>query len=239
VLEDLLEEAASVNRTMKDRWGWGQTGIYTTAAGYRALQAARNNSQTPAFWKRVWDQVAIPKVNFFFWTLMHNKLLTKDNLEKRNIVGPHRCALCNNNLESAQHLFMDCIFAKEVWGLFLQDFHITIPSQNSVVDIFAAWSLIYPQRIPSKSFWRKIWTVIPKYVYWQLWLTRNQLIFKEEKHSSLQVAAKDKYFLLEVAQQEYDKEDSLLWPEEKRWLSPLVPVLSKHLPSPKSANLEW
>jgi hypothetical protein len=113
---------------MKDTWGWGQSGRYTTAVGYRALQTARYSNQTPTFWKRVWDQSAIPKVNFFFWTLMHNKLLTGDNLEKRNIMGPHRCALCNNNSESAQHLFMDCTFAKEVWGLVLQDFQITIPS---------------------------------------------------------------------------------------------------------------
>ena len=49
VLEVLLKEVAPVNRTMKDRWGWGQTGIYTTAEGYRALQAARNSSQTTSF----------------------------------------------------------------------------------------------------------------------------------------------------------------------------------------------
>jgi exonuclease III len=239
ILVDLLEDVAPVNRTTKDRWGWGQTGVYTSAAGYRALQASRNISHTPAFWKRVWDQLSIPKVNFFFWTLMHNKILTGDNMEKRNIVGPHRCALCNNNFETSQHLFMDCTFAKEVWGLFLQDFQIIIPPQNSVAELFASWNLIYPQRIPSKSFWTKIWTAMPKYVCWQLWLTRNQMIFKEERHSPLQVAAKAKSFLLEAAQQQYAKEDPLLLPEEKRWLSLLVPLPSKHFPSPKTANLEW
>jgi hypothetical protein len=63
---------------------------------------------------------------------MHNKILTGDNLEKRNIAGPHRCTLCNNNSKTSQHLFMGCTFAKEVWGLFLQDFQIIIPPQNSV-----------------------------------------------------------------------------------------------------------
>jgi hypothetical protein len=65
------------------------------------------------------------------------------------------------------------------------------------------------------------------------------LIFKEERHSLLQVAAKDKFFLLEAAHQQYDKEDPLLRLEEKRWLSPLVPVPSKNFPTPKSTNLEW
>jgi hypothetical protein len=124
----------------------------------------------------------------------------RDNLEKRNIVGPPRCVLCNNNSETTQHLFMDCIFAKEVWGLILQDFHISFPPQNFVVYLFASWSLFYPQRIPSKSIWRKIWTALPKYVCWQLWLARNQLIFKELRHSPLLVVAKDKSFLLETAQ---------------------------------------
>jgi len=36
-LEDLLEDAAPVNRSMKDRWGWGKTGVYTIAEGYSLL----------------------------------------------------------------------------------------------------------------------------------------------------------------------------------------------------------
>eukprot|EP00253_Pinus_taeda_P033982 PITA_33982 len=173
LLEDLLEEAAPINRSMKDSSGWGQSGVYTTAAGYRALQASRNSRQTPAFWKNVWDSLALPKVNLFFWTLVHNKLLTSDNLEKRNIARPHRCVLYSNNFETAQHLFLECNFAKEVWGIILQEFHISLPSQISISELFASWSLLYSQRIPPKSFWRKIWTALPKYVCWQLWLARN------------------------------------------------------------------
>jgi hypothetical protein len=37
MLIDLLKDVAPVNRTMKDRWGWGQTGVYTTTTGYRVL----------------------------------------------------------------------------------------------------------------------------------------------------------------------------------------------------------
>jgi hypothetical protein len=78
---------------MKDIWGWGKTGVYTTAEGHRTLQASKISSQTTTFWEDVWEPLAIPKVNFFFWTLVHNKILTGDNLEKRNIAGPHRCVL--------------------------------------------------------------------------------------------------------------------------------------------------
>jgi len=152
---------------MRYSWGWGQTGVYTPAEGYRALQGSKNSNQSPTFRKQVWEPLALPKVIFFFWTLPHNKRLMGDNLVKRKIEGPHRCVLCRCNLETAQHLFLDYLFAKEVWGL------ISFPPQISIPDLFASWSTCYPQRIPSKSFWHKVWTTLPKFVCWQLWLARN------------------------------------------------------------------
>lgn len=49
LLEDFLEEAVPTKRNMKDKWGWGQSRVYTIAAGYRALQDSRNNNQNQAF----------------------------------------------------------------------------------------------------------------------------------------------------------------------------------------------
>jgi hypothetical protein len=46
ILEDLLEEAAPVNRNMKDSWGWGKTGSYTIAEAYNTLQPLRNSSKS-------------------------------------------------------------------------------------------------------------------------------------------------------------------------------------------------
>ena len=34
----MLSGLASVHRSSKDKWGWGQSGIYTTAQGFIALQ---------------------------------------------------------------------------------------------------------------------------------------------------------------------------------------------------------
>jgi ribonuclease HI len=239
LLAELLEVATLENRYMRDRWAWGLSGIYTTTAGYKALQNKKDSSHSPAFWKLVWDNLALPKVNFFFWTLVHNKLLTGDNLEKRNIAGPHRCELCRSNPETAQHLFLECNFAKEAWRLSLLDLQILAFPQSTVVELFASWNNIYPFGIPTKSFWRKIWTAVPKYVCWQIWLARNDQIFNRNRHSPLQVAVKAKAFLLEAAQQQYFNEDPLLRPEERRWLSPIEPSPRKLLLIPQTANLEW
>lgn len=127
-----------------------------TTGGYRTLQDSRNSSQNPTFWKNVWDPLALPKLNLFFWTLAHNKVLTRDNMEKMNIAGPHRCVLCSNNSEISQHLFLECKFSKEVWNIILHNFQITLPSQTSVADLYATWNSIYPQCIPPKSIWKKM-----------------------------------------------------------------------------------
>ena len=170
---------------------------------------------------------------------MHNKLLTGENLEKRNIAGPHRCELCRSNPETTQHLFLECNFAKEAWRLSLLDLQIPAFPQSTVAELFTSWNNIYPHGIPTESLWRKIWTAVPKFVCWQLWLARNDQIFNGNRHSPLQVAVKAKAFLLEETQKQYFKEDSLLLLEERRWLFPLEPSPHKLLLTPQTANPKW
>lgn len=110
---------------------------------------------------------------------------------------------------------------------------------SSVANLFSIWNNIYPQSIPLKSIWKKIWSAIPKYVCWQLWLARNQQIFIETKHTPLQVAAKAKSFLLEAVQQQYVKEYTLLSPKEKRWIGMLEPRPHRQLLPPQKANQDW
>ena len=59
-------------------------------------------------WKKVWHPDSIPKVNIFTWILMHNKLLTAENLRKTGIIGPSRCAMCNMDKETTSHIFLQC-----------------------------------------------------------------------------------------------------------------------------------
>jgi hypothetical protein len=42
--------------------------------------------KSTSLWKQVWDPIGLPKVNFFFWILMHKKALTGENMITRGIV---------------------------------------------------------------------------------------------------------------------------------------------------------
>jgi hypothetical protein len=115
MLKTELREAAPVHKTKKDNCGWRPTGTYSAAKGYALLQQQKDKPLPARFWLEVCDSTAIPKVNFFFWTLMQKKILTGENLMKINIAGRHRCSLCKEAMETSDHLFVDCHFANKVW----------------------------------------------------------------------------------------------------------------------------
>jgi hypothetical protein len=57
-----------------------------------------------------------PRIHFFLWLLSNNKLLTRDNLEKRRNLDNNKCLLCEEK-ESIEHLFYSCVVAKLAWEL--------------------------------------------------------------------------------------------------------------------------
>lgn len=69
---------------------------------------------------QIWRAKAEPKCRFFAWTLLHKKILTANNLIKRNWPNDPICKLYGADHETLTHLCKDCAFAKEVWYLLKQ-----------------------------------------------------------------------------------------------------------------------
>jgi hypothetical protein len=55
-------------------------------------------------WKSIWHSKGPPRVACFGWTAALGKILTHDNLRKRNIVVVEWCCMCKKNGESVDHL---------------------------------------------------------------------------------------------------------------------------------------
>jgi hypothetical protein len=55
-----------------------------------------------------------PRGHFFLCLLSKNKLLTRDNLDKRRELDDKTSLFCEEQ-ESVHHLFFDCVVAKQVW----------------------------------------------------------------------------------------------------------------------------
>jgi len=60
----------------------------------------------------VWKNYAPPKVKFFAWLLLQNRIQCSSNLKKKNILESDSCVLCSHAAETADHLMASCPFAQ-------------------------------------------------------------------------------------------------------------------------------
>jgi hypothetical protein len=59
-------------------------------------------------WKCIWKPKVPPRVAFFIWTVALGRILTADNLRRRNIILVDWCCLCKEDGETIDHLFLHC-----------------------------------------------------------------------------------------------------------------------------------
>ena len=87
------------------------------------------------------------------------------------------------------------------------------------VILFKNWQSRYPGALPFSHAWRKIWQAIPKFIWWKIWLARNDSIFNSKISKPEIVASKAKAFILEaVANYQIDEIKS---EPEHKWLGSL------------------
>jgi len=100
------------------------------------------------------------------------------NLQSRVWEGPSHCILCKSNLETSDHVFIDCDFTRSVWQLI-----------SIALSLTSTWSG------PSLSFCFQKWMEVAKnpvqlpiLLCWQVWKTRNAALFEEKPPSFHRVA---------------------------------------------------
>lgn len=68
----------------------------------------------------IWFKYSVPKFAFQSWLAIRNRLSTKDRMVNWSYgLSPApstRCVLCNNALETRNHLFFSCDFASKIWS---------------------------------------------------------------------------------------------------------------------------
>lgn len=126
------------------------------------------------------------KVKVFTYLLMQERILTRDVLQRKGIHCQLECVMCNLGIvETAVHLICHCRYAKWVWSVIASKWGMVImqplalvPEPTSVQDIWkAAWRNFKRRNNVSK----KVWAVRFMAVCWNLWLQRNELIFRGKR----------------------------------------------------------
>ncbi|CAA7049855.1 unnamed protein product [Microthlaspi erraticum] len=86
--------------------------------------------------KAVWFKNRVPKHAFNFWAANLDRLPVKTRLASWGINISTTCLLCSVCDENREHLFLQCGYSSQVWGLVLQRFgtpNLTFSSWNNVM----------------------------------------------------------------------------------------------------------
>ena len=112
--------------------------------------------------------------SFFLWTTVLGKILTADNLRKRNIVIVSWCCMCKDDGESIDHLFIHCPVVKELWDAVLSLFGVMWVMPRRVRNLIEGWH-------GSNHHQCIIWNAVPHCLMWSVWRERNSRIFEDSE----------------------------------------------------------
>ena len=172
---ELLHIAESVHLGEEDDaiiWKWEAKGTYSVSSLYSVINF---RGVIPVNIPVVWKLSVPPRLHVFMWLLCNNKLLTRDNLSKRQHIDDVTCVFCSD-CESFHHLFYDCIVARNLWQKICE---ITKVSEvNNMLSVSRWW-------ISDKN--HKFLNIIHTAALWSLWRMRNDICFNRTVSSGMQV----------------------------------------------------
>jgi hypothetical protein len=109
----------------KDCWAWAaeKHGCYSIRSAYKLLLSKRDqqtdinrgSSSSSDEWKRVWTAEVPPKVQVFWWRVIHGYLSVRQILRRRHIERVANCELCGAEEELTFHVLVQCTMARRFW----------------------------------------------------------------------------------------------------------------------------
>ena len=114
-----LQELFS-NHTFTDEFDcWNYIWGSSEFSCQKAYEHLKGFSGAPPIFGWIWKSSCQPKHKIFFWLLIQDRISSRDLLRRKQMPLPcYNCVLCNSGVcETVVHLFLECPFAKECWGL--------------------------------------------------------------------------------------------------------------------------
>lgn len=110
--------------------------------------------------------------------MLHNALPVAANLKKRGIKVDQNCQVCGEEVETLQHMLINCRVAKEIWSFVLGDIPEYPQADTAVLQFFQY--LIEKANINlcrNRAF----------FTGWRIWKMRNKIIFDNKRDHIVQV----------------------------------------------------
>lgn len=163
ILHNLLD-STEYDDGISDLWTpvWGNK--YTSRCFY---SHAFSNVEAHPIFKAMWKCSCIPRIKFFAWLVLVDRLNTKTMLRRRhiNIQDDPLCVLCNTGAEEdIDHLFFDGPFATQCWNQINVNWDTSLPMLECVAEARTAHNLTF-------------FIEASLIAAWELWKVRNDKVF--------------------------------------------------------------
>jgi hypothetical protein len=120
----------------------------------------------------IWKNHAPPRVKFFGWLLVQERIQSRDNLSLKNIVDDSCCEICQATEETADHIVAHCPFAQEFWK------HVGGGNLMCIAPVIELWNSTLPGSMPAPME-----STFLLLCCWELWKHRNTVVFRGEQPS--------------------------------------------------------
>jgi hypothetical protein len=111
-------------------WPHAKFGQYTVKSVYNLARTEKffskrsandqgDSSDLPSqekHWKSIWSITLPEKMKIVIWRMVHDRLPTSFQLQRRNIPAEDQCVFCGRS-ERVEHIFLFCPFAQSVWDV--------------------------------------------------------------------------------------------------------------------------
>lgn len=185
LLNNLLEDLEGhVGSHEEDEWLWKleEDGRFSVKSMYTKLEGMfildnKWGTEEKAVFRQVWKSPAPSKAVALSWKLLLDRIPTRVNLSTRHALPREvslRCALCDEALETSNHLFMHCRVARGVWLELFRWIDTSFIMPPSLFIHWFCWNVGASNKKVTNGF-RLIWHA----AIWMLWKARNDKIFKD------------------------------------------------------------
>ena len=173
MLTDLLLEVHLLLE-IPDRiiWKWTQTEVYSASSAYQVFFAGLERFPCG---RALWKTWAPAKCKLHFWLAMRRRIWTADRRLRHGLQSHVMCPLCEQEAETADHLALGCVFAREVWHSALWRYGLgqLVPAMDATL---TEWWAANRAMIPKER--RKGFDSLALLIVWLLWRERNSRVFE-------------------------------------------------------------
>lgn len=147
-----------------DIWTYTWNGLYTSSKYYH-LAFASLTPPAPLHW--IWKTKCVPRIKFFAWLLLCDRLNTRDLLHRRGkfLEEVYYCPMCHDNIDETMiHLFFECSTSTTRW--FMIGIQWTV--QGSIFQM-----LTQKRAQLNIPYFMDLFMIAA----WTIWKERNDLVF--------------------------------------------------------------